>query len=136
MRTRGPAALLAPRKAEYDLTEQDRARDTRPDTVIHLAATVGGIGANRANPGLYFYENAVMGIYLMEEARLAWGSKFVCAGTICAYPKFTPGRSRVPVGQPRSIQRVRRVVSTVRKHMDTTILGGVRSGLHALADRW
>jgi len=94
VRARGPAAVLAPRKAEYDLTEQDRVRallrDTRPDTVIHLAAVVGGIGANRANPGRYFYENAVMGVHLMEEARLAGVKKFVCAGTICAYPKFTP----------------------------------------------
>jgi GDP-L-fucose synthase len=94
VRARDPAEVVAPRKAEYDLTEPDRARallrDTRPDVVIHLAATVGGIGANRANPGLYFYENAVMGVHLMEEARLAGVGKFVCAGTICAYPKFTP----------------------------------------------
>src|SRR5690242_9201821 len=73
LRRRGPAALLAPRKAEYDLTEQARVRDllrdTRPDTVVHLAAVVGGIGANRENPGRFFYENAVMGVMLTEEAR-------------------------------------------------------------------
>jgi GDP-L-fucose synthase len=89
-----PAAVVVPRKAEYDLTEQARTRalldDARPDVVIHLAAVVGGIGANRENPGRYFYENAVMGILLMEEARKRAVEKFVNVGTICAYPKFTP----------------------------------------------
>lgn len=89
-----PAAVIVPRKAEYDLTEQARTRalldDARPDLVIHLAAVVGGIGANRENPGRYFYENAVMGILLMEEARRRGVQKFVNVGTICAYPKFTP----------------------------------------------
>lgn len=94
LREFAPAELSAPRKAQYDLrdTEQIRRalRDTRPDVIVHLAAVVGGIGANRANPGLYFYENAVMGVHLMEEARLAGVSKFVALGTICSYPKFTP----------------------------------------------
>ncbi len=62
----------------------------RPQVVIHLAAVVGGIGANRANPGRYFYENAIMGIQLMEEARLAGVEKFVGLGSICSYPKHTP----------------------------------------------
>ena len=62
----------------------------RPDMIIHLAAVVGGIGANMENPGSFFYDNAIMGIQLIEEARKAGIDKFVCVGTICAYPKFTP----------------------------------------------
>jgi GDP-L-fucose synthase len=62
----------------------------RPEVIIHLAAVVGGIGANRENPGLFFYQNAIMGIMLMEEARLRGVTKFVTVGTICSYPKFTP----------------------------------------------
>lgn len=91
---RQPAAILAPRRAEYDLTEQAAVRAMldalKPDTVIHLAAVVGGIGANRENPGRFYYENAVMGLLLMEEARRRGVSKFVSVGTVCAYPKYTP----------------------------------------------
>jgi nucleoside-diphosphate-sugar epimerase len=80
--------------SEYDLTRQaDVARvyeDQRPEIVIHLAARVGGIGANRDNPGSFFYENAIMGIELMEQARHHEVSKFVQVGTVCAYPKFAP----------------------------------------------
>ena len=80
--------------SEYDLTRQsDVARmyaDQRPDLVIHLAARVGGIGANRANPGSFFYENAIMGIEVMEQARHQNVSKLVQVGTVCAYPKFAP----------------------------------------------
>jgi nucleoside-diphosphate-sugar epimerase len=65
-------------------------RETRPDVVIHLAAVVGGIGANRARPGEFFYQNLVMGAELMEQARGSGVAKFVAIGTICAYPKFTP----------------------------------------------
>jgi GDP-L-fucose synthase len=90
----GAAEVFVPRKAQYDLTEQTAIRrlldDAKPDTVIHLAAVVGGIGANRENPGLYFYQNAVMGILLMEEARKRGVRKLVNVGTICSYPKFTP----------------------------------------------
>jgi GDP-L-fucose synthase len=89
-----PAAVVAPRKAQYDLTEQSQVRrlldDCRPEVIIHLAAVVGGIGANRENPGRFFYENAVMGILLMEEARRRGVEKFVVLATICSYPKFTP----------------------------------------------
>ncbi|MGL6095660.1 MAG: GDP-L-fucose synthase family protein [Fimbriiglobus sp.] len=89
-----PAAVIVPRKAQYDLTEQVDVRrmldDAKPDVVIHLAAVVGGIGANRENPGLYFYQNAIMGIVLMEEARKRNVRKMVTVGTICSYPKFTP----------------------------------------------
>jgi len=91
---RGPRALLTPRSAQLDLRERDAVRaflaHEKPDLIIHLAAVVGGIGANRAHPGLFFYENAIMGIQLIEEARRAGVGKLVCLGTICAYPKFTP----------------------------------------------
>ena len=80
--------------AEYNLTKQTEiARmyaDMHPEIVIHLAARVGGIGANRDNPGSFFYENAIMGIELMEQARHHEVSKFVQVGTVCAYPKFAP----------------------------------------------
>jgi len=91
---RTPAAIIAHRRSEYDLTEQTAVRallsDSRPQVVIHLAAVCGGIGANRENPGRFFYENAIMGILLMEEARRCGVEKFVAVGTICSYPKFTP----------------------------------------------
>lgn len=94
IRTHSPAAVLVPRKAEFDLTEQAAVRrmldELTPDVVVHLAAVVGGIGANRENPGKFFYENAVMGVLLMEEARKRGVKKFVTVGTICSYPKFTP----------------------------------------------
>jgi GDP-L-fucose synthase len=89
-----PVALFAPRKSELDLLDAGAVRawlaEHRPNLIIHAAAVVGGIGANRAHPGRFFYENAAMGIHLIEEARLAGVDKFVCLGTICAYPKFTP----------------------------------------------
>jgi len=91
---RGCRALLSPRKAEFDLTrEPDVARmfaELRPDVVIHLAAVVGGIGANRASPGRFFFENVMMGALTMEMARVAAVEKFVGVGTICAYPKLAP----------------------------------------------
>ncbi len=86
------AALSAPRSADYDLRDREAIRrllaDQQPDVIVHLAAVVGGIGANRANPGRYFYENAIMGIELLEQARLAGIDKYVVVGSICAYPKF------------------------------------------------
>lgn len=86
--------ILAPRKADYDLVDQVQAKkliaELRPDIVFHLAARVGGIGANRENPGLFLYENAMMGLHLIEECRLGGVGKVVIAGTICAYPKFAP----------------------------------------------
>jgi GDP-L-fucose synthase len=88
------ATVIVPRKKDHDLTEQADIRrlldETRPDVIIHLAAVVGGIGANRENPGRFYYENAVMGLLLMEEARKRAVGKFVTVGTICSYPKFTP----------------------------------------------
>lgn len=94
IKQRNPTQLIVPRKAEIDLTQQDAVRAMfrkyQPEVVIHLAAVVGGIGANRENPGKYFYENCMMGTMLLEEARLHGVSKLVSVGTICAYPKFTP----------------------------------------------
>ena len=88
------ASVFVPRHADYDLTDQRdvaRAFDAAaPDTVIHLAAEVGGIGANRDNPGRFFYANMAMGLHLIEEARRRGVAKFVQAGTVCAYPKLTP----------------------------------------------
>ena len=90
----GPEHVFVPEHADYDLTKREdilrMLTDARPDIVIHLAGIVGGIGANMAHPGSYFYDNAIMGIQLIEEARLAGVSKFVALGTICAYPKFAP----------------------------------------------
>jgi len=94
VRRAGATDVFVPRSADYDLrrrSEIERAlADGRPDVVIHLAAVVGGIGANRENPGRFFYENAIMGIELIEASRLAGVDKFVTIGTVCAYPKFTP----------------------------------------------
>jgi len=89
-----PADVFVPRSREFDLREaQDICRMfdvAQPDVVVHLAAVVGGIGANRRNPGCYFYDNAMMGLQLMEQARQRSVSKFVAVGTICSYPKHTP----------------------------------------------
>jgi GDP-L-fucose synthase len=89
-----PAEVIAPRSSEFDLRLQPDVRrllqTVQPQVVVHLAAVVGGIGANRDNPGRYFYENAIMGIQLMEESRLAGVEKFVALGSICSYPKHTP----------------------------------------------
>ena len=90
----GAGHVFVPRYEDYDLTRREAIvrmlEDSKPDVLIHLAAVVGGIGANMANPGRYFYDNAIMGIQLIEEARLAGVSKVVTLGTICAYPKFAP----------------------------------------------
>jgi GDP-L-fucose synthase len=90
----GADEVFVPRSREYDLRTLDGVRqallDGRPEVVLHLAAVVGGIGANRENPGRFFYDNAIMGIQLIEQARLAGVAKFVTVGTVCSYPKFTP----------------------------------------------
>jgi GDP-L-fucose synthase len=91
---RGASEIVVPRKAEFDLTEADAVHrlleSARPDVVIHLAAEVGGIGANRENPGRFFYANMAMGLHLVEQARRRGVEKFVQVGTVCSYPKFTP----------------------------------------------
>lgn len=94
LRDAGCRDIFVPRSAEYNLVDREACRrlyrEARPDIVIHLAAKVGGIGANRENPGSFFYENLMMGVQLIEEGRLFGLEKFVALGTICAYPKFTP----------------------------------------------
>jgi GDP-L-fucose synthase len=89
-----PGEIIVPRSADYDLREalavQRLYRETRPDVVIHLAANVGGIGANRLNPGRFFYDNASMGLHLIHEAMRFKLGKLVLVGTICSYPKHTP----------------------------------------------
>ena len=90
----GCQAVVVPRSHDFDLREKAAIirllEQARPDLVLHLAATVGGIGANRRYPGQFFYDNAIMGLQLMEQARRFGVEKFVAIGTVCAYPKFTP----------------------------------------------
>ena len=94
LRAAGAKEVVVARSDKHDLRVQTEAlrlyTDTRPDIVIHLAAVVGGIGANRKNPGRFFHDNATMGLHVIEAARITGIEKFVCAGTICSYPKFTP----------------------------------------------
>ena len=94
LRAAGAKEIVVPRSDKHDLRIQTEAlrlyTDTRPDIVIHLAAVVGGIGANRKYPGHFFHDNAIMGLNVIEAARTTGIEKFVCAGTICSYPKFTP----------------------------------------------
>jgi GDP-L-fucose synthase len=86
--------ILVPRSSDFDLTREDDVarmyREMQPTVVFHLAAKVGGIGANRENPGAFFHANMAMGLHLIEHARHAGLKKFIQVGTICAYPKFTP----------------------------------------------
>ncbi|MBA2793084.1 MAG: GDP-L-fucose synthase, partial [Thermoleophilaceae bacterium] len=90
----GATEVFVPRRSEFDLIEPDavaRAYEAaQPDTVVHLAAEVGGIGANRDNPGRFFYANMAMGLHMIEEARRRGVGKFVQVGTVCSYPKHTP----------------------------------------------
>jgi GDP-L-fucose synthase len=90
----GAKSIVVPRSHDYDLVDRMACRrmlaDAKPDLVFHLAARVGGIGANRENPGRFMFENAMMGLHIFEECRLAGVKKLVATGTICAYPKFAP----------------------------------------------
>jgi GDP-L-fucose synthase len=92
--SQGCQAVIVPRSREFDLREKESIirlfEQARPDLVIHLAAVVGGIGANRRHPGQFFYDNAIMGLQLLEQARRFRIDKVVVLGTVCAYPKFTP----------------------------------------------
>src|SRR5919201_1062706 len=94
LRRRGARDVFVPRSREYDLVDIAAVRrlyaDARPDIVIHLAARVGGIGANRENPGKFFYDNLMMGVQMIEVGHQTGLEKFTCIGTVCAYPKYTP----------------------------------------------
>ena len=94
LKERGCKNIFVPRSKDYDLVQMEAVKrvyqDAKPDIVIHLAAKVGGIGANQANPGKFFYDNLMMGVQMMEVGRQVGIEKFVAIGTICAYPKFTP----------------------------------------------
>jgi GDP-L-fucose synthase len=94
LRVRGCTSIFVPRSAEYDLVDMQAVKrlyaDVKPTLVLHLAARVGGIGANRDNPGKFFYDNLMMGVQLIEVGRQVGLGKLVALGTICAYPKFCP----------------------------------------------
>ena len=94
LQTYQPAEVFVPRRSTFDLRDREAIRrllhTSRPDVVIHLAAVVGGIGANRDNPGRFCYENAIMGLDLMEQSRICGVKKYVLVGTICSYPKHVP----------------------------------------------
>ena len=94
LENRGVEDIVVPRSAQHNLTDGHATRalfeSSKPDLVFHLAASVGGIGANRDNPGRFFYDNMAMGLHVLEEARRAGTGKVVVAGTVCAYPKFCP----------------------------------------------
>src|SRR5512136_2000925 len=94
LKRRGAKEIFVPRSKDYDLVEMEAVkrlyRDAKPTLVIHLAARVGGIGANRDNPGKFFYDNLMMGVQLIEVGRQVGLKKLVALGTICAYPKFAP----------------------------------------------
>ena len=94
LKQRGCEHIFIPRSKDYDLVNMEAVKrlysDAKPDIVIHLAAQVGGIGANRDNPGKFFYDNLMMGAQMMEVGRQAGIGKFVALGTVCSYPKFTP----------------------------------------------
>ncbi len=94
LKAKGCRRIFIPRSRDFDLRRESAIKRllkmTKPDMIIHLAAAVGGIGANRENPGKFFYDNLIMGVQLMEQARRLKVGKFVAIGTICAYPKYTP----------------------------------------------
>ncbi|MBF0522426.1 MAG: GDP-L-fucose synthase [Candidatus Omnitrophica bacterium] len=94
LKKKGCSHIIVPRSKTCDLRKANAIKkllkETQPDMILHLAAVVGGIGANRENPGKFFYENLIMGVQLMEQSRIFGVEKFVAIGTICAYPKFTP----------------------------------------------
>ena len=121
LRRRGATNVFVARSKDYNLVEREGCRraiaDAKPDLVFHLAARVGGIGANRASPGLFLYDNAMMGLQLLEECRLAGVPKTVIAGTICAYPKFAP----VPFKRRRPVERLSRGDQRAVRHREEAV---------------
>ena len=109
--------VIVARRADYDLTSMDEAgrmfAEAAPERVFHLAAEVGGIGANRVNPGRYWYANLMMGAHVLEQARIHETPKLVIVGTVCAYPK--PRRSRSPRPSSGTATRRRRRRPTARE---------------------
>ena len=116
---RGCRNLFVPRSSVYDLRRQEAIarlyRDTRPDVVIHLAASVGGIGANRENPGLFFYDNLMMGVELLEQARLNGVSKFVAVGTVCAYPNSPQSHLKKLISGQDTLRRQMPPMASLRR---------------------
>lgn len=94
LRNKNCKEIFIPRSRDYDLTDMETVKrlykDAQPDIVIHLAASVGGIGANQTNPGAFFYKNLMMGLLVIEYGRIYCIEKCVTLGTVCAYPKYTP----------------------------------------------
>ncbi len=128
---RGYQNVTAPRHADYDLTRSDQVaaciRDLRPDAIVHLAAVVGGIGANRANPGSFFYDNLAMGALLMEHARRRGVEKFLAVGTVCAYPKtnlYGPGDNFDPRSSHVIPALIRKCVEAIDNGDDEIVVWG------------
>lgn len=136
---RGCEDVFVPRSRDYNLVEVDAVRrllaDARPTLVFHLAARVGGIGANRENPGSFFYENLAMGLHLVEQSRKAGVSKLVIAGTICAYPKHAavpfaeetlwdgyPEETNAPYGLAKKMLLVQAQAYRAQYGMDAVVL--------------
>jgi GDP-L-fucose synthase len=133
------ATVFVPRSADYDLVDRDACKrlvaDSRPEVMIHLAAQVGGIGANRDNPGRFLFANAMMGLQLIEECRLGGVPKFVATGTICAYPKFAaipfkeddlwsgyPEETNAPYGIAKKMMSVQSLAYREQYGMNSVVL--------------
>jgi GDP-L-fucose synthase len=139
LRARGVREVFVPRRRDYDLVDRAACarlvRELRPEVVFHLAARVGGIGANRDNPGLFLFDNAMMGLQLIEECRLGGVEKIIVAGTICAYPKHAavpfrevdlwngyPEETNAPYGMAKRLLLVQAQAYREQYGLDTIVL--------------